>query len=259
MYRVFFCLLGFAASLFAVDDTIIAYHSAIHDSLYQAEIYSRVAESACRYLAMRDVPALIACYGSRGLALDYGVGTGLSINFLQSMGFQVSGADISDAMIAEAARNCSGVSWYKIVDGQIPCASRSFDCVFSSFVLFEIGSRADLLAYLSEAYRILKSDGLFIAITGSEEVYSRDWYCLQVDFPENKNLVSGALAKSYLPDTNMVFWDFFWKESDYAELFDHAGFSVIATYHPLGKKNEGYPWRDEQFYSPYVIFVARPK
>lgn len=259
MCSVFFSVFVLASSLFALDDTIISYHSDIHDSSYQAEIYSRVAESACRYLALRDVPELIARYGSCGRALDYGVGSGLSLRFLQGMGFQVSGADISDEMIAEAARNCPDVSLYKVVEGRILCAARSFDCVFSSFVLFEIGSRADLHAYLSEARRVLKEDGIFIAITGSEEVYSRDWYCLNVDFPENKNLVSGSLAKSYLPDTNMVFWDFFWKESDYAELFAQAGLSIVAIHHPIGYTSEPYPWKDERFYSPYVIFVARPK
>jgi ubiquinone/menaquinone biosynthesis C-methylase UbiE len=257
MYGLYFYVFGLAASLCALDDTAILYHSDIHDSSHQAGVYSKVMESACRYLAMRDVPELMARYGSGGKALDYGVGSGLSLKFLQSMGFQASGADISDEMIAEAARNCPDVSLYTVVESRIPCAENSFDCVFSSFVLFEIGSRTDLLAYLSEARRVMKKDGIFIAITGSEEVYSRDWYCLNVDYPENKNLVSGSLAKSYLPDVNMVFWDFFWKESDYVELFAQARLSIVAIHHPLGRANEQYPWKDERFYSPYVIFVAR--
>lgn len=34
----------------------------------------------------------------------------------------------------------------------------------------------------------LSKDGVFIAITGSQKMYSRDWLIYNTDFPENKNL-----------------------------------------------------------------------
>lgn len=223
----------------------------------QANNYSKTQESSCRYLAMRDVPLLINKYSKGPKTLDYGCGTGLSIELLQKLGLDVTGVDVSLEMIQQAAMQCPGTPLYLIKNGRVPYGSNTFDLVFSSLVLFEIGTEKEMIAYLKEAKRLLKKEGVFIAVTGSQHVHSHNWLGIGIDFPENKNLKSGDLAKSYIPEANMVFFDYFWTESDYRSFFNMAGFSVLEVNYPLGKDSDPFSWKDEKIYSPYVIFVLQ--
>lgn len=223
----------------------------------QAVGYSKTNESLVRYLAYRDIPAIIAQYCHGKDTLDYGAGTGLSTQFLQKQDLNVTGVDISKEMLAQAVINCPNTSFYLIQNGSIPSIPEAYDLVFSSFVLFELESEKEILTYLEEAKRVLKKDGVFIAVTGSQEMYSKDWLIYKSDFPENKNLKSGDLAKIYLNDADIEFTDYYWTESDYRRLFKQAGFQLIEVHYPMGKESESYPWKDEKKSSPFVVFVAK--
>jgi hypothetical protein len=88
-------------------------------------------------------------------------------------------------------------------------------------------------------------------------MYSKNWFTFNTDYPENKNLKSGDLAKIYLCDAAIEFTDFYWTEADYRHFFKKAGFDLLEIHYPLGKENEQYPWKDEKTASPFVIFVAK--
>lgn len=225
----------------------------------QAINYSKTAQSLFRYLAYRDIPHLIKKYVSGDNALDYGCGTGISTQFLLNQELNVTGVDVSDEMIAQARLNYPSIHFQLAKNESILVASEVYDLVFSSFVLFEFEKEENIIKYLAEAKRMMKPDGILIAITASQEMYSKDWLVMNTNFPSNKNLKSGHQAKAFLPEISMEFTDFFWTEADYHRFFEAAQLTLLESIHPLGKVDEPYLWKDEKTSSPFVIFVAKQR
>jgi len=234
----------------------ILYNSAEKKSEEAALRYCKTAQSLYRYLAYRDLPALISKNTKGNVAIDYGAGTGFSTQFIANQGFDVCGLEVCEEMFKQAKENFPHLNFSLLKDGTIPFPSESIDFVFSSFVLFEIGDRAEMNNYLKEASRVLKKNGIFIAVTGNEELYQRDWLCLQVNYPENKALKSGDKAKLSLPEEGLEFIDFFWNLTDYDYFFKNAKLTLLERIFPLGQANEPYEWKDERTHAPYVIFIA---
>jgi len=137
------------------SDTSI-YHSHDEKSSEQAVNYSKTAKCLCRYLSYRDIPSLITKYVRGKNGLDYGAGTGISTQFLYEQGLDVIGVDVSNEMLVQARNHCPETTFYMIENGTIPLDSETFDLVFSSFVLLELGNEKDMLTYLKEANRMLK-------------------------------------------------------------------------------------------------------
>lgn len=233
------------------------YHSQDEKSVGQAIDYSKTDQSLSRYLAYRDIPALITKYTYGKKTLDDGAGTGFSTQFLQAQGLDVTGVDVSQEMLTQAMVNCPHTPFYLIQNGSIPVALDTYDLVFSSLVLFELGSEKEILTYLKEAKRVMKNDGVFIAVTGSQEMFTNDWLIYETNYPENKNLKSGDLAKSYLRDAAIEFTDFYWTEADYRHFFKQAGLQLIEVHYPMGQEHEQLPWKDEMTSSPFVVLVAK--
>lgn len=229
-----------------------------NDSELQTLLY-KTYDSALRYLAYRDIPGIIKKYVHGKKALDYGVGTGFSADFLYELGFEVCGADINPHMLAAAQQTHPELPLFLIKNNYLPLSNLTQDLVFSSFVLFEIGSESQMTSYLEEAQRVLKHEGIFIALTGSQEVYTRDWAYLKVDYPENENLKSGDVARSYVIDADIEFIDYFWTEADYRKMFANAKLEILEVHYPLGKAGDPYFCKDELTYSPYLIIIAKKK
>ncbi len=244
-----------ASNLLAHDTTI--YHSQDDKSADVATGYSKTQQSSSRYLAYRDIPFFIANYSKGPKTLDYGAGTGISTQFLLYQNLDVTGVDISKEMLGQAIINCPDTDFHLIQNGTIPSELESYDLIFSSLVLFELGSEREIVGYLEEAKRVMKNDAILIAVTGSQDAYSKNWLIFNTDYPENRNLKSGDLAKIYLKDADIEFTDFYWTEGDYRQFFSKAGFSLIEVHYPLGKEDEQYPWKDERISSPFVILVAK--
>ncbi len=234
----------------------ILYNSAEKKSEEAALRYCKTAQSLYRYLAYRDLPALISKNVNGNRAIDYGAGTGFSTQFIANQGFDVVGLEVCEEMLKQAKANFSHLNFSLIKNNTIPFPSESIDFVFSSFVLFEIGDRAKMNNYLKEASRVLKKNGIFIAVTGNEELYRKDWLCLQVDYPENKDLKSGDRAKLSLPEEGLEFIDFFWTLRDYDYFFKDAKLNLLEKIFPLGQASEPFEWKDEKTHAPYVILIA---
>lgn len=234
----------------------VFYNSASHKTPKVASNYCKTIKALYRYLAYRDLPSLMSKYVGGKVAVDFGSGTGISTQFLAQQGFNVVGLEISEEMLYQAQQNFPNLTFTLLKDGTIPFPQQSVDLVFSSFVLFEIGEPSEMIAYLKEVARVLKKNGIFIAVTGNEELYKRDWFSLQVNYPQNRTLKSGDKAKLSLPEEGLEFIDFFWSLVDYDYFFKMAGLNIIERHFPLAKPDEPYMWRDEINHAPYVIFVA---
>ena len=68
----------------------------------RAESYSKLEFPGTYYLAYRDLPAIIGENVTGRTALDFGCGAGRSTRFLERIGFNVTGVDISPDMIKKA-------------------------------------------------------------------------------------------------------------------------------------------------------------
>lgn len=227
-------------------------------STQEAENFISAKVTVSTYISNRDLDPFFSKLSGRK-ALDFGSGLGFSTDFLNRKGFIVDGVDINQAMIQQAKKNYPHLN-FKLTsrDEPIPFENDSFDLVFSSLVLFEMESLENLVNYLKEATRVLKDGGLFVASTGSAELYNpqRDWGTLNSDFPENYDLKSGKLVKIHLNALNVSFVDYYWTEEDYRKAFRSAGLHICDFLSPIGKQGEGYNWKDELRVAPYWVFVA---
>lgn len=87
--------------------------SNVYDDAKRAEAYARLEFPGTYYLAYRDLPAIIAEHVTGHKALDFGCGAGRSTRFLENLGFEAIGIDISPSMIhlAEKADPAGNMYW----------------------------------------------------------------------------------------------------------------------------------------------------
>eukprot|EP01089_Gocevia_fonbrunei_P019912 TRINITY_DN71_c0_g1_i1.p1 TRINITY_DN71_c0_g1~~TRINITY_DN71_c0_g1_i1.p1 ORF type:complete len:242 (-),score=42.87 TRINITY_DN71_c0_g1_i1:21-746(-) len=222
-----------------------------------AAAYHHTKEVALRYIAFRDVPDLFSKHLKGKTALDFGCGTGLSTQFLLKQGLSVTGVDISQEMLKQASADCSSVEFKVVEGGKIPIGDSSVDLVFSSFVFFEIANSSEGIAYLNEANRVLKDDGIVMLIVASEDVTTRDWSSVKNDFPDNVGKKAGEKARFLIPELQLEFVDYLWDNKDYVHCLNASGFEILETHGPLGKENEGYVWKSEKEHPIFLIYVAR--
>ncbi|WP_131795558.1 class I SAM-dependent methyltransferase [Fluoribacter gormanii] len=228
----------------------------INDYSIKAKEYAMADNSGTTHVAFKAIPSLIKKYSSGIKTLDYGCGSGCSTLFLYELGLEVEGVDICPHMLKEAS-NINNIYFKLIQSAQLPHENDSFDLVFSSFVLFEISSKNELTEIFNEIYRVLKPGGIFMSVTGTEELYRRHWLTVDADFPQNKNLKSGDIAKVLLSDVNVIVYDYYWTDHDYRDVIKKTQFTHMETSLPLGTENDGYSWLDEDKYPPYSIYVLK--
>jgi ubiquinone/menaquinone biosynthesis C-methylase UbiE len=227
----------------------------INDYSIISNKYASLDNSGTAFLAFKQIPDLLKRHAIGKKTLDYGCGSGSSTLFLNEIGLEVEGVDISQDMLQEAIQLNTSIPFNLIKSAKLPQADNTFDIVFSSFFLFEISSKHELSRVINEIYRVLKKEGVFIGVTGSEELYNHKWLSLDVDFEQNKYLSSGDIAKVLLKDAGLVVYDYYWTNNDYLEIIIASQFSLLETLFPLGENTDGYPWKDEKHFSPYVIYV----
>lgn len=228
----------------------------INNYVNKAKEYALADNSGTTHVAFKIIPSLIKEYSSGIKTLDYGCGTGCSTLFLAELGLDIEGVDICPYMLKEAS-NSDNIPFKLIQSAQLPYENNSLDIVFSSFVLFEIASKDELIDVFNEIYRVLKPGGIFMSVTGTEELYRRNWLTIDVDFPENKNLKSGDVARVLLTDVNVVVYDYYWTHQDYLDVITKTEFEHLLTSLPLGNEEDGYNWLDEDKYPPYSIYVLK--
>ena len=233
----------------------VVYHSDVDKTVEQASSYTQTQNVPHRYLAYKDIPTFISNFVRGKKALDYGCGAGASSKLLFDLGFDVISVDLSLTMLEQARASFPDIHFCTV---NILDKVSKFDLVFSSFVLFELSSKKDIVLYLRKAFSFLKKGGIFIGITGSKHLYSscRNWLTFDANFDENTNLRSGDIAKLLLKSPKMEFFDYYWEEKDYLDCFEKAGFKILQVHYPLGAFDDPYSWRDELSFSPFVTFIA---
>ena len=223
----------------------------------ESTAYLQTKELSIRYLASRDLNLWLAKLNGKN-ALDYGSGLGFSVDYLLKHDFKVHAADINPEMIQQAKNVYPSAEFTLVSEQSLPYPNKSFDLVFSSYVLFEMNSLEKIITYLQHATRVLKDDGYIIAIIASQNLYDPEYksQLYNTGFRENYMRQSGSLVKMSYNEINMTFTDYFWTETDYRTAFANAGLKICAVHYPLGNKDENYPWQDELTKSPLLLILA---
>ena len=137
------------------------------------------------------VERLVRELGAPGRSvLDLACGTGSSFAPLLSLGYEITGADVSPAMAAEASRKCGGRVPVHVEDmRELPALGR-FDLVWClGEAVNYLHSRAELAAALAGVRRNLRDGGLFVFDTVSLGSFRSIFSGLSVTAAENRVLV----------------------------------------------------------------------
>ncbi len=233
----------------------------VYEDAKRAEAYSKLEFPGTYYLAYRDLPKIISSHVTGTKALDFGCGTGRSTRFLQRLGFNVIGVDISDDMLMNARKLDPKGEYYLIGDGDFSqFRQKNFDLVLSAFTFDNIPTMQRKVKILKGVRDLLKSQGIMINLVSSPEIYTHEWASFSTkDFPENKHAKSGDSVRIIQTDTEdkRPVIDIIWTPEYYNKTYKQAGLDIIESYKPLGKTSDTHKWVNETKIAPWTIYVLK--
>jgi len=237
--------------------------SNVYEDVKRAEAYSKLEFPGTYYLAYRDLPEIISDHIKGKEALDFGCGTGRSTRFLQRLGFNTVGVDISENMLRKAKEIDPNGDYCLIGDGDFSqFKHNTYDLVLSAFTFDNIPTMEKKVRILRELRNLLKSKGRIVNLVSSPEIYTHEWASFSTkDFPENKHAESGGKVRIIQTDTEdrRPVVDILWTPEYYRETYKRAGLVIVETYKPLAKTNEPYKWVNETKTAPWTIYVLRSR
>lgn len=232
-----------------------------YEDAQYAEAYAKLEFHNTYYLAYRDLPELIFEHVKERKAIDFGCGTGRSTRFLQKLGFDAVGIDISEDMIKKAREIDPKGDYRLIKDGNLSQFKKNaYDLVLSVFTFDNIPTMEKKVKIFREIRNLLKSHGKIVNLVSSPEIYVNEWASFSTkDFPENKSARSGDIVRIIVTDLEdkRPVEDIIWTDESYREVFKKAGLELIKTHKPLAKGNEPYKWVNETRIAPWVIYVLQ--
>lgn len=232
-----------------------------YEDARRAEAYAKLEFPGTYYLAYRDLPEIIREYAKGRRAFDFGCGAGRSSRFLQRLGLNVVGVDISEDMLKKA-RELDPKGDYRLIEegdlGQFE--DDAYDLVLSAFTFDNIPTMEKKVRNFRELGRLLKTQGTLVNLVSSPEIYMHEWASFSTkDFPENKHAKSGdkvRIIQTDLDDKRPV-EDVVWTDESYRETYKRARLELVKTCKPLAKESEPYRWVNETRIPPWIIYVLR--
>lgn len=227
----------------------------------RAAAYSKLEFPGTYYLAFRDLPVLIKQYAQAGKAIDFGCGAGRSTRFLQSLGFETTGLDISAEMLALAHQLTRDSHFQLIDDGRLNGVfDNHYDLILSAFTFDNIAALSKKTGLFREFHRVLKKGGCVINLVSSPELYVYDWASFKTTcFPHNFTAQSGDIVNTIITDTedHRPVDDVLCTDAEYRNIFSDTGFKLLKTHKPLAKGNEPIEWVNETRIAPWTIYVLK--
>ena len=233
-----------------------------YESATRAAAYSKLEFANTYHLAFRDLPAVFERHVTGRAALDFGCGTGRSTRFLQQLGFEVVGVDISPQMLSKA-REIDPKGDYRLIpdDDMTGLPRGSFSLVLSAFTFDNIPGRETKIRLFRNLRALLLADGAIVSIVSSPDIYLHQWASFSTkEFPENRSAKPGDLVKiitTELADPTPAV-DVLWPDESYRDVYARADLRVADALKPLATGDEPFPWISEMQIAPWVIYVLRP-
>jgi SAM-dependent methyltransferase len=234
----------------------------VYEDEERARAYATLEFPGTYYLAFRDLPALIQRYNHGSRALDFGCGTGRSTRFLRNLGLNVTGADISQAML-DQARALDPSGEYHLIRANVvdEFAPGSFDIILSAFAFDNMPTEAKANAL--GALRILLAPvGCLLLVVSAPEIYINEWASFSTrDFLENRHARDGDRVRIIMldvPDRRPV-EDVFCSDGHYMRLFESAGLRVLDVQKPLATGKEPTRWVSETTTAAWTTYVLAQK
>lgn len=232
-----------------------------YQDVTRAQSYAQLEFPNTYYLAYRDLPKIIRKYATGKRAIDFGCGTGRSTRFLNGLGFDATGIDISAEMVAIAQDTDANGKYIVIENGNFTqLEQESYDLVLSVFTFDNIPGVENRINLFNGLKGLLKPNGIGVFLDSTVELYANEWASFSTkDFPENKTAKSGDKVKVIMkdvPDKRPV-EDIVWTDADYQQIFNTTGFELLETFHPLASWDEPYTWVNETRIAPWVVYVLR--
>lgn len=223
-----------------------------------ADYYSALDYEGTFSLAVRDLPEIIARHVTGRTALDFACGGGRSTRFLKSLGFDTVGADISEAMLANAVERDPEGPYLLVGDADLSALDgRTFDLVHSAFPFCTTEKQETIRANLAALRTTLAPDSRLIVVEPTAILYQCEWLSFSTaDFPENASAKSGDPVGAIFRDrTDSPVYDILWTDADYRQSFEAAGLRLLETHLPLARDDDPEPWISERDIAPWVIYV----
>lgn len=231
----------------------------VYEDTKRAEAYAKLEFPGTYYLAYRDLPEIIFEHAKGRRALDFGCGTGRSTRFLNRLGFNTAGIDISEEMLKMARGRDPEGQYLLVKDGDMSrFESGTIDLVLSAFTFDNIPTAEKKIRNMREIKRLLAPGGVFINLVSSPDIYINEWASFSTkDFPENRKAKSGDRVKIIMTDVDdkRPVEDVVWADDAYRPVYHQSGLKLINMYKPLAKDSEPYNWVNETKIAPWVIYV----
>lgn len=226
----------------------------------RADAYATLEFANTYYLAYRDLPAIMAEHVTGTRALDFGCGTGRSSRFLRSLGFDVTGVDVSEDMLRIARATDAGGD-YRLVPGDNfdELDGTAFDLVLSAFTFDNIPGAAKAKIFCDLA-KLLAPEGTIVNLVSTPEIYLHEWASFSTkNFPENASARSGDVVRTIVTDhqDQRPVVDILCDDESYRAVYGEAGLRVAQVLKPLARGDEPYAWVNETRIAPWVIYVLK--
>ena len=226
----------------------------------RAGAYATLEFANTYYLAYRDLPKILAEHVTGTRALDFGCGTGRSTRFLQKLGFNVTGVDVSEDML-RIARSTDPSGDYRLVPGDNfdKLEVGAFDLVLAAFTFDNIPGAMKTRIFC-DLGKLLAPNGTIVSLVSSPEIYTHEWASFTTkDFPENAAACSGDVVRIVVTDhkDQRPVEDILWTDESYRLVYRGAGLQAVQVLRPLAEEDESSSWVNETKIPPWVIYVLR--
>ena len=231
----------------------------VYEAAGYAASYAALDWSGTYLLVRRDLPGILERHVTGRRALDFGCGAGRSSRLLSACGFDVVGVDVAEPMIERARLADPRGRYLYLPDGDLDHLGSDFDLVLAAFPFDNI-PHSRKPALLQAISRRLAPAGRFVNVVSSPEIYSHEWTSFSTrGHPENAQARDGDIVRIVTRDFEPAqpADDILCSPDSYRTMYARCGLEEVATYRPLGTKDDGPEWLSETQVAPWTIYVLK--